>query len=292
MPFVTSCRHILIAHYDHSSVAEAVEFNGIILLRLTSCVILFLLILKNKSRAGRENGRRAGLLVLPSYYPLVWVTIAYYFLFALLHLMMTDFGDYVVLISLDVAVSHTLTEGLAFFLMQHGAGVYAFQRSLVFATGAGIFSFFIFYFIFTVTWDDNDSYLTRQTYFAHAMFSALVLSFYILIVIIPERILYRRPALNTFAKYCIIENAVWLLASSLIYTEDTAGYCTVLAGEIIFISILHPIVFIRSLAKDSEVRQRAELIRRNNSSACANTTYFPLLTQLSVLARLLCSIWR
>ena len=252
MPFDISCRSILSGHFDHSDVEEAIEFNGIILMRFLSSTILFVLLLKNKYRASREDGRRAQLLVLPFYYPIVVATVLYYLVFALLHLFIDNFDNYIALVALDVSFNHMLTEGLAFFFMQHGAGVYALQRSLVFAGGIGIFSFFTFYFIFKNTWEDDE--ISRDTYFAHAIFSAVIMIFYFVVLITPQKYLYRRPALKIYATYCFVENMVWIIASSLVYAENNAGYCTVLSGKIFFFSILHPFFFIWALARDSEVR--------------------------------------
>lgn len=255
MPFIVSCKHILSGHFDHHTVAEAIEFNGTILVRFTSGVILLLLIIKNKYRASREDGRRALLLVLPSYYPVICVAIAYYFTFAMLHLIIRGFNTYIVLMSLDVASSHAMTGGLLFFLMQHGAGVYAFQRSALFALGFGALAFFVFYFILSNSGDHtgDDDHLTQRTYLSHMIFSSLVMMFYAVTCFLPMKYLYRRPAFFQYAKYCIVECIVWVVASTLVYIENAAGYCTVLSGRIIFVGMLHPIFFVLCLAKDSEV---------------------------------------
>lgn len=253
MPFTVSCRHILDGHFNHDSVLEAIEFNGIILMRFTSCLLLFILIIKNKHRACREDGRRAMLLVLPSYYPAICGAILYYFVFAMLHIFIYGYSRYIVLVALDVAINHAMSIGLTFFLMQHGAGVYAFQRSLLCAICFGILAFFVFYFMLRKSGSKDDFELIQRTYLAHIMFSCLILCFYSMVVLLPEKCQYRRPAIYKYAKYCIVENIVWILASSLVHADHVTGYCTVLSGKIIFIAILHPLFFVHCLAKDSEV---------------------------------------
>lgn len=255
MPFSMSCKHVLSGHFDHHTAAEAIEFNGTILLRFTSAVLLLLLIIKNKHRAAREDGRRASLLVLPSYYPAICIMIFYYFVFAILHVFITGFNRYMVLVALDVAVGQGIGGGLAFFLMQHGAGVYAVQRAALFSVGFGVLAFLVFYFMLSKSGDHSgeDNHLTQRTYMAHMMFSSLIFMFYGVAVFLPTQYLYRRPAFYRYAKYCMIESVIWSLASSLVYMENNVGYCTVLSGRIILSAILHPTCFVFSLAKDSEV---------------------------------------
>lgn len=282
---MTSCQHILDGHFDHGDVTEVIEFNGIILMRCISCVILFALILKNKYRASREDGRRAMLLLLPSYYPVIGFVIFYYFLFALLHIFIRGYGRYLVLVALDVAINHAMGVGLSFFLMQHGAGVYAFQRSLLFALAFCVLGFFAFYFIAKSSSGqrhDDHSHVSQRSYFAHIIFSCLILAFYSLVTFIPREYLYRRPAIYKYAKYCIVENFVWIVASSLMYVEHNAGYCALLSSKVILVSILHPVFFVHCLAKDSEVTL-------SHVFKCVLITSGIICT---VLARLLCSAWR
>ena len=255
-----SCKHLLQSHFDPRNFVEAVEFNGVILLRFISALILLILILKNRHRAGRGDGKRAILLVLPSYYPIIITAIIYYFTSAMLHIFVVYYAKYIVLISIDVGVQHAMSEGLTFFLMQHGAGLHAFKRGLLCALTFGVVTFFNFYLMFRAFNDRDNVEISRHTFFIHMIFSSFLISLYTLLILLPTQWLYRRPAFYNYAKYCLVQNFFWLIASTLIYVDHEIGFCTVLSGKVFFISIFHPMAFVYALAKDSEVSQTRHFV--------------------------------
>jgi uncharacterized membrane protein YiaA len=251
---MSHCRDILENQYDGNSMLETFHIDIIVLLRFISTIILLGIVVKNKQRASREDGRQASLLILPSYYAYIFVLIIYFLFFGLMNIFIAGYNTIIYLMSLDIGINHSLSEGLAFFFLQHGAGTYSFQRSILFGVIFGIAAFFVFFLILTTGNNNgNDLDLNKKTYFAHTLFSAIIISFYSIILLVPDKYIYRRPAFYPYAIFSIFESIAWMISALLIYLEIKEGFCVLLSCKIIFVGVLHPVFAVYSLAKDSEV---------------------------------------
>jgi hypothetical protein len=226
-------------YFERTSAANYARLFGLVV------VLLVNFFKKRQLLQPNYNGNKS--LLLPIYYQ-------YFVILLLLQLILTliaenvhnDNGNYV-LLSTKVSVYEFFSDGICFFLMQHGAGQYALKRAIVFSSlwASVIFVFFMFIFFY----DDKN---VQLAFYIYITFTVIVILLYSQFIILPIEILYRRPGTKYYALYKIVYNILFLMLVSCILQEIEFCYC-LLYGFRIFIFFITPLVLYKLLLEDSNV---------------------------------------
>jgi hypothetical protein len=199
-------------------------------------------------------------LVLPYYFFYIYLYIGLSFLAGIIDFSLKGAPNEVIIynwiVPIEQGLFHWLYEGLAFFLMRYGAGVKAIQRSLVVSGLWGVITFIFYFYIYSI----SDASYGQNANKNHAFdlfltYQAILLSFYSLFVIIPSKYLYRRPALEFYAKFNCILYATALIVGSLVDADVTDAVCP--GAVIIFIEVafFQPFILFKTFQIDSQYWQ-------------------------------------
>jgi hypothetical protein len=197
---------------------------------------------------------RSGLIepiLFPSYVKILYaVSIIDLFTFSFILILEPHLNDYdtMLLYCLAIAAQHTITEGIAFMFLQKGCGIYSKRNSQKFAICWFVISFLSSYFIFM----DND--IAR--YIGWGIWFSIVVC-YGLLWLLPAKVLFRRPAGITYARFWFWYRALMFLFYCLILlqpnesSKSSWGYCGVVVIGICGYALCHPFIIYRSLVEDS-----------------------------------------
>jgi hypothetical protein len=242
--------------------------SGSIVLGLSRLFAFFLLFGLNyynrrllRSKA-QDNMNVVPGLVLPYYFTYVYLYIGISLLAGIIDIALQSSGKDVGhvnnwLLPIEQGIFHWLYEGLAFFLMRYGAGIKAFQRALVYSGIWGCVTFIIFFIMFS---------LYRNAYGLHEVsdhsvftiyltYSAVLLAFYLAFLVLPSTILYRRSAMEFYAKFNVIFYSFSIIVCSLLYHNVTDVVCTGSVLIFILVAFVQPLVLFRCLQIDSQYWQ-------------------------------------
>ncbi len=242
--------------------------SGSILLGLSRLFAFFLLFALNyynrrllRSKA-QDNMNVVPGLVLPYYFTYVYLYIGISLLAGIIDISLQSSKRDVAsinnwLLPIEQGVFHWLYEGLAFFLMRYGAGIKAFQRALVYSGIWGCVTTIMFFIMFS---------LYRQSYGFHEMsdhtvfaiyltYSSILLAFYLAFLVVPNTLLYRRSAMEFYAKFNVVFYIFQIIVCSLLFYDVTDVVCAGSVIVFILVAFVQPLVLFRCLQIDSQYWQ-------------------------------------
>jgi hypothetical protein len=195
---------------------------------------------------------RSGLIepiLFPSYVRILYgVSIIDLFTFILILIVEAHVRNYdaMLLYCLASALQHTVTEGIAFLFLQKGCGIYSRKNTRRFVVIWFFVSFFSSYLVFM------DYAIAR--YIGWTVWFLIVI-FYGLVWLLPARILFRRPAGISYARFWFWYRALMFLFYCFILLRPTEtkswGYCGVVVVGLVGHALCHPLIIYRSLVEDS-----------------------------------------
>jgi hypothetical protein len=198
--------------------------------------------------------------VLPYYFLYIYLYIALSFVAGIFDFAMKGAPHEVIafnwVVPLEQGLFHWLYEGLAFFLMRYGAGVKAIQRSLMYSFLWGVATFIFYFYIYSISDNSYGQKLNKQKAFALFLtYQAILFAFYALFLIVPSRYLYRRPALEFYAKFNCVLYATMLIVGSLVDAEITDAVCPGAVFIFVEVAFLQPLALFRTFQIDSQYWQ-------------------------------------
>jgi hypothetical protein len=259
------CRSSFLWKQGHSDILFA--DGGNILLGVSRClsfIILFALDSYNRRLLRSKTSENTNVipgLILPYYFGYIYLFIGFSLGAGLIDILLQVSGadDSLVnnwIIPIEQGLFHWLYEGLAFFLMRYGAGWLAMKRALLYSGIWGMVSFLFFFMLFSM-FDANYGFKTdaNNAYAVYISYQIILLVFYGSFVVLPVDKLFRRSAMNFYAKFNVAYYTVFILFGTLLYEQRFNAVC---AGSIIIfilVSFLQPIAIFRTLQIDSQYWQ-------------------------------------
>jgi hypothetical protein len=160
------------------------------------------------------------------------------------------------IIPIEQGLFHWLYEGLAIFLMRYGAGVAAIRKSLLYSFLWGIITFITYFYIYSIsdssygqTQDKNNAFSIFLSY------QAALFAFYSLFFLFPSSVLYRRPALEFYAKFNLILYGTTLIVGSIVDSDDTDAVCAGSVFIFLEVAFVQPLVLFKTFQIDSQYWQ-------------------------------------
>lgn len=217
--------------------------------RLGTIVVIILMHLIKKKLVVRSDYKGSKSLMLPIYFKYFICLLVVESLIAFIDIVLERTVINSIFVSaLIVAAYDMFSDGICFFLMQHGAGQIALQRAIFFSCMWGLVIFMVFSFIFM--WQEEDE--ERNAFYLYTCFTMFVLGFYSLFVILPLDVLYRRPGTTNYAKFKIVANLCYLFLAALIHIHIEICFCVAYCFRILVFAIT-PYVVLKLLEQDSDV---------------------------------------
>jgi len=250
------CENIVEREYENFQEANAL--NSAALTRFGSTLLLCIMLIRNKRRVAKafESGN-VGIgmryLILPSYYDYVVALILTSFVYGLFSLLGGSLRELPVVAAVQGGVNHMFREGLAFFLMQYGAGYYAMRRAAFYAVLWGAICFVVLLLVYRLK--EKGDRMSKLSLFGNMFFCIFVLLFYCVITFSPVERVYRRPALKLFAMFQICDMSLWILIVVFLYMEFDVAYCIMFTTRTILEGVVEQIVVFYVLCLDSEFWQ-------------------------------------
>jgi hypothetical protein len=191
-------------------------------------------------------------ILFPHYIRLLWL-IGFVDLFMIINLLIIDtvYSSHsptvIFVFCLSGALQQTLTEGIAFLLMQKGCGYYAFRKTRNFALLWMSLSFLGFYFLYAPS-----PVLNALGW----IFWCGILVFYYLLWLAPSKYLFRRAAAKSYGKYWALYRTAILVSYLLLLLHSQVhvvayGYCGVYGVGFFGYAAMHPLVIYWALLDDS-----------------------------------------
>lgn len=220
------------------------------------CIMLFWIYDQRRKALEGVDGA-AMYVIFPIYTPFMWVSvlsdvfIGIVMLFLPYNLRETNTWGSAAGLALAYAFQHFVLEGIAFILMQYGCGFQAGRKAGVLAFCWAIVTFLIEFFYFrygasTIPGAFNTLWVCVQAIF------------YLCLWLVPEKYIFRRPALYPYAKFWGLFRLLYLISNSLIlYSIDGSvyqiiGYCGNTFGDVILFALAKPVILYTSLLSDSK----------------------------------------
>ena len=155
-----------------------------------------------------------------------------------------EYTVFAALYGLVWGLSHFISEGVAVFLMQHGAGF----GTIGVAVRRGAFAALLTAGAYTVRFLlPSDSYVGLGLML---LWEVVLVAFYGALLLAPETWVHRRPAAMPYALFWLLLRLVHLPSMGLVFWSYDAGYCVEMVEQTLF-SALFPFVAYRVLLLDS-----------------------------------------
>lgn len=252
---------------SNSQFKRDTHFSMASVARIISIILLCAMVVRNKRRAMKmEIGARH--VMLPAYFDYIGLLIVYCLFFGILLAVDNTLRNNPYLLCIQLGLLRFFVDGLAFFLMRYGAGVYSVKIAAMQGLMWGIVSGFIFFIIFTWVFRHKQVWFevtdpNETAYFLYVCYSSIILIFYSAMIFLPVQWVYRRPSMQFLSICQVIENSFWLIMASLVYHNHNVGYCVMVVGIVLLEGVLQPIAIFYVLVLDSEVELTLYFI--NNS---------------------------
>jgi hypothetical protein len=249
-----SCESIVSREYDHFEEVNALNIAAIT--RFLSLVILSLLF-ANKNGFLVQIFYRFGihLSILPSYFDYIIALIIAYFLFGVFAAVGGSLRKDVLVIGIETGISHMFAEGLAFFLMQYGAGYSGLKRATIYAFIWGLIVIGITMLIAdTEKYQGNSGGVSRPALTGRLIFYCFITFSYMFILLSPMDWVYRRPAFAPFGWFQFFSGFVYIMVVVCLWFEYDLSYCLLFGATTILDGLGFPLMVFLSLTLDSEVR--------------------------------------
>lgn len=140
-------------------------------------------------------------------------------------------------------LQHFVTEGVAILLMQKGLGVNALKKALKYTL---VWSF---YFLF----NQLAVYHTSESvsFASNIIWQSLLILFYLLLWLAPQKRLYRRPAAIIYAKFWVFIRSINIISTIMFYLDLSAGNCFYGLGTLLPYVFFEPTILTYTLIQDS-----------------------------------------
>jgi hypothetical protein len=138
-----------------------------------------------------------------------------------------------------------VVEGVALLLMQKGLGIHAAKVSLqwggLWTLVTLIFQVLIYYHVDTLS------------YVFSMIWQSMLLVFYACLWLLPQKNLFRRPAVIFYARSWCLFRLLCMLASTLVFINDhrASGQCLYVIGTLFPFAIFEPLLLYYTLLQDS-----------------------------------------
>jgi hypothetical protein len=218
------------------------------------------LVYRNKNLALQGMVGVSKYVIFPVYLPFLWgsaltdFAVGLMFLFLKVEVYKPNSWLASFAIALIIALQHIILEGISFALMQYGCGLQAARKSFKYSIIWGIVTYFFMVFSFRRGG-------TGLAYTLSAIWGTIMCTFYISLFLLPDKYLFRRPAIKVYAKFWALFRFIVLFADILMWYSDThsdyitpseIANCTYgFAGLIIF-ALFKPYIVYRTLLEDSK----------------------------------------
>jgi hypothetical protein len=237
---------------------------GVVLgfLQLVFILLIILYQWRNQLQVRRGYRNAASNLIVPAY---LWIFGTY--LIAGLWMVGVGLGvdsvslnageaDYIdaVFASLAWGFYNMVLIGTAFFLCQTGAGLRALYTASRYGCIAGVVIAAMQFCTYTAQrWAPGSE--DEIALGLMGAYEGLLFLFYIALVLLPQRFLYRRSAGIVYAWFWVITLPFQITSSVLMYLQVDAGYCFYIAFPLFIFGITRPWVLYYVLRKDSQYWQ-------------------------------------
>jgi hypothetical protein len=238
--------------------------------RICSCAFLLANNFWNRRRLKKYEENNLDIargLVLPSYFPCIYSLMAIDAISGLFDIILSSknipernrLRAYAWLLPIECGIFHSIFEGLAIFTLMYGAGRSSFRYSLKYAMIWGLITTAVFFTEFRLIFDvDDGTFYEENTLAAYTIFviyNAVLLCFYLCILLIPNDILYKRPAATPYAIFNIILVLFWILMASVIRYDQMSDICGFSIAGLILIALIQPLAVWFTLMRDSQYWQ-------------------------------------
>ena len=219
------------AAYPISSFIEGLKYdNGIgtmelvlsVVYLLNACIMLFWIQQQRKRALNGVEGASM-YVIFPVYIPFMWISvIADLLLSSVLLFASHQAPNYrsglpwgsAIALAFVYGFDHFVLEGIAFVMMQYGCGYKAAKRSAIWASWWGIVTFFAQLVNFKRGGDTPEGMISLISW------NVIQLIFYAALWLLPDRLLFRRPALIFFSKFWFIFRLLYFLSEIMISFSD------------------------------------------------------------------------
>ena len=263
------CKH---SYLGQTGISLFVPGSGSLTIGLTRIVAFSLLLLNNRrnrimlNKKAENSLRIMRGLVLPSYLRIVYTIMATDLISGIIDIIFssldisstnrTNAASWV--LPIESAVFHCIYEGVAIFLARFGAGTKAFNDSFKIALFWGLITFIVVtievrYLDHTLPTQISDK--TDIVYIIFMIYCLILLTFYCIFICIPQRFIYRRPALLNYSQFNFALQIYWILAATLIKFQGPDTLCGSAVVGLILIGIIQPLVLWKTIQYDSQYWQ-------------------------------------
>jgi hypothetical protein len=276
----------IMAAYPLSGFIPGLGFdNGIGALELVlACVyllnasLMLFWIYQQRKKASQGVEGASMYVIFPVYMPFMWISVLADLLLSCV-LLFTSHSNFhtglswgqSVALAFVYAFDHFVIEGIAFIMMQYGCGYQAASRSAVWALWWAVITFFAQLVVFKQGSDTTEAKLSQISW------NVLQVAFYSALWLLPDRFLFRRPALIFFAKFWFIFRLLYFISELLVSFSAPGswalaiGYCGDFSINCLVFALCKPFVIYYTLLSDSKwwqgVGQRKPLSMSSQNSA-------------------------
>jgi len=215
-------------------------------------MIALILALQFKSTAASwyngDSGVKAGVtIILPIYYPVCFYTILFGLLSGILSLIGFSPFTSPLITCLKWIIFRFCCEGLTIFFLHNGIGRRACANALIGGATWALLSGIVPYVIYIST---SETYGFKIFAGIFTFNLVLLFSFYVVVRLIPQRLLHHRPALIQFATSNAIISLIFIIDASLILLNFHRRSCPVIAlSDICY--FVQPFVVLFALRQDT-----------------------------------------
>jgi hypothetical protein len=245
------------------------SFRAALLLKRIAVLLIFI-IAQQYSKYKMKTRPNTAILLLPAYCEFVYWLLATNILFALINVVATFSSSFntanAIFGIIDILIGVFFSWFLFVFYMQSGAGV----KDMIKAAKYSVFvSALVFIDVF-VAYSFKSGGHIRAGFITLAFASCVTLMFFSAVLLLPESIVYKRPA---FRPLCIslICSVTWILFNNLTgYYRVDYSSCSIFAYIFVYEGVVSPFAILYSLYIDSNVRicVTVSLKIANNLSVC------------------------
>jgi hypothetical protein len=228
------------------------SFRVVLFFQRTVVLVIFVVAHRFSKYKMRTNPESA-VLILPSYFEFVYCLVAVNIFFETVNIIATASGIFSFISSMfsviDVVVIMFFRLSLSFFYLQSGAGTKDVRKA---AQNGAIGAAVILFIVGAASLCKiNGNIEAGFSILAAATFAALILV--LIVFLLPQHMLYRRPAINPVCVGSIFSIS-WLLINNFLgYYQVNYSSCSVVAHIFVFGGIIEPVLLLYSLYIDSNV---------------------------------------
>ena len=223
----------------------------ILYVMMMSLTIFWIHLQEHNARMGDSKAMKS--VIFPIFVRMMWLSAFSNFTLALLMLLVpvdftsTNSTAATVLYPLAFSLQHAVMEGIAFLLMQKGCGNFAAARAgrwTVMWCGITLVANLI-----------GHARSIRHAVVVQGLWSFSMLVFYLLLWVLPQNRLFRRPAAVPYAKFWfwfrVVELVLFVMSQLKQFTPQQIGRCGYVFGPLLIFTVFQPLVMYITFLEDS-----------------------------------------